>query len=231
MSRLLTSRLLSCLLAALLILHAASALAEPVPDMDALDHAERLGGRAEWVSDDGHVARPTVQPDGDSAQLAWHALGSVQPETVRCPVCSAVYPADDEAADLPACPSCGTPDTWEARQDPAFRALIQETDGCASLPELAILGKRLYRLQLSHDQAGVAWSHYQVRKAKLEAEVRLRPLASALVRDIHEADGRVLPRFGAWLYRRQRMKGSMLSVPEWRRIWQAYHARWIARPA
>ncbi len=116
------------------------ALAEPVPDMDALDHAERLGDRAEWVSEDGRVARSAVQPDGDSAQLAWHALGSVQPETVKCPVCGAVYPADDEAPDLPACPSCGTPDTWEARQDPAFRALIQETDGCASLPELALLG-------------------------------------------------------------------------------------------
>ncbi len=201
------------------------ALAEPVPDEDALDHAECLGDRAEWVSDDGHVARLAVQPDGDSAQLAWHALGSVQLETVKCTACSAVYPADDEAADLPTCPRCAIPDTWEARQDPAFRALIAEIDACASFSELAALGKRLYALRLSHDQAGVAWSHYYVRKAKLETGLTLGHLASAVLRDVHEAEARVLPRFGAWLYHRQRVKGSALSSPEWRRIWHAYKAR------
>jgi len=142
-----------------------------------------------------------------------------------------VYPDDDSSPDLPVCPRCGVTDTWEARQDPAFRALVAEIDSCASLAELAALGKRLYRLRLSHDQAGVAWSHYQIRKAKLEAGLGLRPLAGALVHDVNDADSRMLPRFGAWLYRRQRAKGSMLSAPEWRRIWQAYQARKVARPA
>ncbi len=147
------------------------------------------------------------------------------------PGCDAEYEADDEAAELPACPRCGMADTWEARQDSAFRALVAEIDACASLGELAALGKRLYRLQLSHDQAGVAWSHYQIRKAKLEAGLTLCPLARALVRDVNEADSHVLPRFGAWLYRRQRVKGTALSSPEWRRIWHAYQARKLARPA
>lgn len=142
-----------------------------------------------------------------------------------------MYPDDDSSPDLPACPRCGVADTWEARQDPAFRALIAGIDACASLAELAALGKRLYRLRLSHDQAGVAWSHYQIRKAKLEAGLTPGSLASAVLRDVREADARVLPWFGAWLYRRQRGKGSMLSAPEWRRIWQAYQARRVARPA
>lgn len=161
----------------------------------------------------------------------WHRLGSIHPEVIRCPGCGQEYEADDEAAEQPACPRCSVADTWEARQDPAFRVLVAEIDGCALLSELAALGKQLYARELSHDQAGVAWSHYQIRKAKLEAGLTLGPLAHAVLRDVHEAAARVLPRFGAWLYHRQRVKGSTLSSPEWRRIWQAYQVRRIARPA
>ncbi len=109
--------------------------------------------------------------------------------------------------------------------------MIAEIDAGASLCELAVLGKRLYALRLSHDQAGVAWSHYQIRKAKLEAGLTLGHLASAVLHDVEQADVRGFPRFGAWLYHRQRAKGSTLSAPEWRRIWQAYQARKVARPA
>ncbi|MFZ1058593.1 MAG: hypothetical protein WAP47_05310, partial [Candidatus Rokuibacteriota bacterium] len=209
------------------------ALAEPVPDADALDHAQRLGDRAEWVTDDGRVAHSALQPDGEPAHfLGWHALGSVQPETVACTVCAAVYPDDDESPDLPTCPRCATRDTWEARQEPTFRALGQEIDGCSSLPELAALGKRLYRLRLSHDQSGVAWSHYQLRKSRLESELTLGPAARSLLAQVDEADLRSLPRLGARLYRLQHngasVAGGQPSAAEWQRIWQAYRAR---RPA
>ncbi|MBI4611394.1 MAG: DNA-processing protein DprA [Candidatus Rokubacteria bacterium] len=206
---------------------------EEASEADALAHAERLNGRAEWVTTEGVLPldagaaedEPALTPD------AWHRLGSIHPEGIRCPGCGLEYEADDEAAELPSCPRCGVADTWEAHQDQAFRALIAEIEGCASLAELAALGKRLYALRLSHDQAGVAWSHYQIQKAKLEVALTPGFLANALLRDVIHADTRVLPRLGAWLYRRQRVKGSALSSPEWRRIWQAYQARRLARPA
>ncbi|MBI4560670.1 MAG: hypothetical protein HY724_01395, partial [Candidatus Rokubacteria bacterium] len=203
------------------------ARAEESSEADALAHAEPLNGRAEWVTTEGVLPLGAQAPDDETALSpeAWHRLGSIHPEVIRCPGCGREYEADDEAAELPACPGCALADTWEARQDPGLRALVAGIEACASLQELAALGKRLYALRLSHDQAGVAWSHYQIRKAKVEAGLALGLLASAVLQDVHGADARLLPRFGAWLYRRQRVKGSALSSPEWRRIWRAYQAR------
>ncbi|MBI4610868.1 MAG: DNA-processing protein DprA [Candidatus Rokubacteria bacterium] len=203
------------------------ARAEEVSEADALAHAEPLNGRAEWVTTEGVLPLdPAASEDepGFSPE-AWHRLGSIHREVIRCPGCGLSYKADDDAGELPACPRCGVADTWEARQDPGFRALIAEIEACPSLRELATLGKRLYALRLSDDQAGVAWSHYQIRKAKLEAGLRLGLLASAVLLDVNEAHPRVLRRYAAWLYHRQRAKGSTLCAPEWRRIWQAYQAR------
>jgi hypothetical protein len=161
----------------------------------------------------------------ERAWVAWHALGSVQPERVECPGCRAVYFGDDEAAALPVCPACGVADTWEARQGAGFRGLIAEIDGCASLAELAVVGKRLYALALEHDQAGVAWSHFRMRKAALEAAVELGAPARALVARVERAPDRELARLGARLYRLQRATAAAIAAGEWRRIWQVYHAR------
>jgi hypothetical protein len=97
------------------------ALVEQGPDTDALEDAECLGDGAEWVTEDGQVAQRGVQPEEDGAHrawqtVAWHALGTVQPERVACPVCRAVFEADDDTPEIPTCPECGTRDTWEARQ-------------------------------------------------------------------------------------------------------------------
>ena len=200
------------------------AIAEAVPDSDAFDEAERLGDHAEAVDGDGVVAQLPEQSDVERAWLAWHALGSVQPERVECPACRAVYEVDDEATASPVCPACGVADTWEARQGAGFRELIAEINGCASLAELGGVGKRLYALALEHDQAGVAWSHYQFRKAALEAAVELGAPARALVARVERASDRELPRLGARLYRLQRAAVA-ITVGEWRRIWQVYHAR------
>ena len=161
----------------------------------------------------------------DGALLAWHAVGSVHPETVECPGCGAVYEADDECLEIPTCPGCTTPNTWEARQGRAFRALVAGIDGCASLAELAALGKRVYALVLSHDQGGVAWSHYRLRKARLEAAVTLGALARALIAEVERAPAPALPRLGARLYRFQHDGTTAIATAEWRRVWQAYHAR------
>jgi hypothetical protein len=206
------------------------ALVEQVPDADALEDAECLGDSAELVSADGQVAHLLVQSPR-AAQVARHALGAVRPERVTCPVCRAVYEADDEGSDLPVCPECGTRDTWEARQGGRFHGVIGAIDHCPSLDEMAALGKRLYTLALSHDQAGVAWSHYHVRKQVLEAAVTLRQPARVLLAEVEHANRRFLPRLGACLYRVQRTTAIPVSAPEWRRIWQAYQARKLECPA
>lgn len=146
-------------------------------------------------------------------------------EAIVCPGCRAVYEADDETADLPACPECGLIRTWEARQGETFRRLVAEIDGCPSLGELAAVGKRLYSLQLPHDQAGVVWTHYRLRRAALEAEVTLGARARALIAEIEQAPARALGRLGARLYQLQHGgAGAAITAVEWRRIWQAYQA-------
>jgi hypothetical protein len=200
------------------------ALTEQVDEADALAEAERLGDTAEAVATDGRLTEKLPAAEGDGALLGWHALGAVVAETIACAGCGARYQADDETAELPACPECGTPDTWESRQGAAFRALVGEIDGCAALTDLAQVGKRLYALGLPHDQAGVAWTHYQLRKAELEAAVVLGPAARALVARIEAAPARALPRLGAELYRTQRA-GAAITPAEWRRVWGAYRAR------
>jgi hypothetical protein len=207
------------------------ALAEDVDARDVLEHADRLGDWADAVANDGHLAQSAVQSDADTALLAWHALGSVQSEPVVCPVCGAAYEADDEGVDIPACRECGAADTWENRQGPAFRALIAEIDGCGSLGELGVIGKRLYALALAHDAAGVAWTHYWIRRAALEAAVELGTEARALIAEVQRASERELARVGARLYRVQRLGSVAITAPEWRRIWAAYVARRRARAA
>ena len=133
-------------IAELVQLVAQLALAEPDPDTDALDHADRLGEETEALPADGRVAQSTVQPEPVFAQLAWYALGIVQPERATCPVCSAAIDTDPDEANLPSCPRCHTVDTWEARQGPRFRGLVADIDRCPSLEDLADLGKRLYTL-------------------------------------------------------------------------------------
>jgi hypothetical protein len=142
-----------------------------------------------------------------------------------------VYEADDEAAEIPACPACGVIDTWEARQGSSFRGLVAGIDGCPSLAELAAVGKRLYGLRLAHDQAGVAWTRYRLRKAALEAAVTLGAPARALVREIEQASAGALGVLGARLYRLQHGGAVALAAAEWGRVWQAYQARRRRRAA
>jgi hypothetical protein len=207
-----------------------------VPDTDALDHAERLGEWDEALAAGDEAERivtrtliPLEALESTSPVIGWHVIGSIDGERVRCAACGSGFPVDDDAAETPRCPECGTHDTWEARQGAAFVALVTEIDGCPSLEALALLGRRLYALGLPRAQAGVAWSHYQLRKAELEAAVVLAPAARALVARVNAAPASALARLGARLYRLQRSGAVPLSGPEWRRVWRAYQAR--RRPA
>jgi hypothetical protein len=213
----------------------------PVPDADALDHAEPLGDGAERVTDAGELAAEPAgasDPGADAATasepatLGWRVLGPIDAPRVRCPRCGARYVADVDAAHLPACPRCGTPDIWEARQPAAFRALLQAIDGCALRPELAALGRQLYAAKLPRAQAGVAWTRYRIRQAALDAAAPLGPVARELLTVIEGAAAPALPRLGAALYRRQHAAGAPgLTPAEWGRLWAAYRARRPARPA
>ena len=205
-------------------------LAGQASPSDALEDAERLGDGAEVVSADGAAPAP-VASEESVATLGWHVIGSVFRERVSCPVCDHVYEADDDSVEIPACPECGTSDTWEAHQGPAFRRLVAEIDGCASLAALAAPGKCLYAQALSHDQAGVAWSHYRLRKAALERALTLGAAARQLVAQVERASSLALPRLGATLYRLQHAGTAPIAPREWRRIWEAYQVRKLARPA
>jgi hypothetical protein len=207
------------------------ALAEEVAPTDALEQAEALGQAAETIATDGRVTELPAEGDADSAYLGWHALGSIATEMIACARCGKRYTADEDSAEIPACPGCGTPDTWEARQGGAFRALLEEIDACPCLAELAPAGKRLYALALPHEQAGVAWTHYQLRRAALEAAVVIGTEARRLLADVARAKERELPRVGARLYRIQHTGSAVVTAPEWRRIWHAYSARRRGRVA
>jgi hypothetical protein len=209
----------------------------PGPDGDALDHAQPFGDDVERVTDTGELAAaPSDAPDDEAATfepatLAWRVLGTIDAPRVRCSRCGADYLADDESAELPACPRCGTPDTWEARQPPAFRALLAAIEACRTRPALADLGRRLYAAPLPRAQAGVAWTRYRIRQAALDQAVSLGSAARQLLTAIEGADAQALPRLGASLYRRQHAPAGSadpITPAEWRRLWHAYRAR---RPA
>jgi hypothetical protein len=214
-------------------------VAMPVPDADVLDHAEPLGANLERVTDAGELAaEPDVTPNPDAgttpepATLAWRVLGTLDPPRVRCPRCGASYVADDDASELPTCPRCGTPNTWEARQPVAFQTWLRAIDACPSRAALAALGRRLYAARLPRAQAGVAWTRYRIWTAALDAATPLSPVARDLLAEIERAEIWALPRLGETLYRRQHAAGAPGLMPaEWRRIWAAYRARQPARPA
>jgi hypothetical protein len=90
---------------------------------------------------------------------------------------------------------------------------------------LKALGKRLYALELAHDQAGVAWTHYHLCKARLEEAVKLDRPARGLLSQVERAPRQVLFRLGSRLYRLQHAGGGAVSSTEWRRIWSAFRAR------
>ena len=87
------------------------------------------------------------------------------------------------------------------------------------------MGKQLYAVALEHDQAGVAWSHFRLRKAALEAAIALGVAARALVARVERTPERELARLGARLYLLQRAAAAAITAGEWRRIWAVYHER------
>ena len=187
--------------------------------------AECLGDSAEAVSEDGYVAlsagaverrerpRSRGMPWAACTRRPSSALAAVQSTT---PTTSVRKSRHARRARHPTPGRRGrarrsarsSPRSTAARRSPSWRAL----------------GKRLYALALPHDQAGVAWSHYQLRKAALEAAVMLgAPARSAHRPRSSGASERELPRAGrAALPAAARQGSAAIATAEWRRIWQAY---------
>lgn len=144
---------------------------------------------------------------------------------------------DDADDELPAMPSIAYhvvgslfgddeegPD-WVARQPQWLRDLLSRIETCPSLSELATLGQTIYAMPLIHEQAGVAWTWYRLRKARLVLTTRLSPPAQKLMQQLRRVPEHALPRFGAHLYRLQHNGFASLPSYEWAVLWQAYRDR------
>ncbi|PWB47257.1 MAG: hypothetical protein C3F12_04580 [Candidatus Methylomirabilota bacterium] len=158
----------------------------------------------EQADDPMDEAEPYVEePDEEEVptmpSLAYHVVGSLGPELEE-------------------------PD-WIARQSQPFQELLTRIESCPSLPELAELGKQLYAMSLTHEQAGVAWTWYRLRKEHLQRTLRLSPPAHQLMQQLQRVSHRGVSRFGAYLYRRQHNGLASLPSHEWAAIWQAYSTR------
>jgi len=100
------------------------------------------------------------------------------------------------------------------------------------LDALRDLGKKVYALGLSRDQAGVFWYEYRKAEQRIMAEIgkSLSISARRLLHQVRNANGN-LAALGARLFKIQRDVIKMADSPrkhEWIIIWAAYHDRQAA---
>jgi len=155
------------------------------------------------LSGDGDDAYQEEIPD----LYAYHAIG---------------YDELAEAMDL----------TWEERQSRSYRSLLTQARGMNDLDALRDLGKKVYALGLSRDQAGVFWYEYRKAEQRIMAALKksLGVSARQLLRQVQNANGN-LAALGARLFKIQRGVIKMADSPrkhEWIIIWAAYHDRQAA---
>jgi len=116
---------------------------------------------------------------------------------------------------------------WIKCQPKWYQFLIRKVRNCNNLDSLASIGKEIYQKNLNRDQAGVFWTEYNLRKAKLERNIKLGPAAKAMIQRIAKANGN-LASLGAWLYKVQQGKVKVANPPkkhEWTVIWKTYNQR------
>ncbi|HQB14055.1 MAG TPA: hypothetical protein PLF52_06355 [Syntrophales bacterium] len=122
--------------------------------------------------------------------------------------------------------------TWEERQSRSYRSLLGKVRGMNDLDSLRALGKKVYALGLSRDQAGVLWYEYRKTERRIMAEIgkSLSVSARRLLQQVRNANGN-LAALGARLFKIQRGTVKMADPPrkhEWIVIWAAYHDRQAA---
>jgi len=122
--------------------------------------------------------------------------------------------------------------TWEERQSRSYRSLLTKVRGMNDLDALRDLGKKVYALGLSRDQAGVFWYEYRKTERQIMAEIgkSLSVSARRLLQQVRNANGN-LAALGARLFKIQRGVIKMADSPrkhEWIIIWAAYHGQQAA---
>ena len=122
--------------------------------------------------------------------------------------------------------------TWEERQSRSYRSLLTKVRGMNDLDVLRDLGKKVYALGLSRDQAGVFWYEYRKTERQIMTEIgkSLSVSARQLLHQARNANGN-LAALGVRLFKIQRGVIKMADSPrkhEWIIIWAAYHDRQAA---
>ena len=122
--------------------------------------------------------------------------------------------------------------TWEERQSRSYRSMLTKVRGMNDLDALHDLGKKVYALRLSRDQAGVFWYEYRKTERQIMTEIgkSLSVSARQLLHQVQNANGN-LAALGARLFKIQRGVIKMADSPrkhEWIIIWAAYHDRQAA---
>ena len=122
--------------------------------------------------------------------------------------------------------------TWEERQSRSYRSMLTKVRGMNDLDVLRDLGKKVYALGLSRDQAGVFWYEYRKSERQIMEEIgkSLSVSARRLLHQVRNANGN-LATLGARLFKIQRGAVKMADPPrkhEWIVIWAAYHDRQAA---
>ena len=122
--------------------------------------------------------------------------------------------------------------TWEERQSRSYKSLLTKVRDMNDLDALRDLGKKVYALGLSRDQAGVFWYEYRKTEQRIMAEIgkSLSVSTRKLLHQVQNANGN-LAALGARLFKIQRGAIKMADPPrkhEWIVIWAAYHDRQAA---
>jgi len=122
--------------------------------------------------------------------------------------------------------------TWEERQSRSYKSLLGKVRDMNDLDALRDLGKKVYALGLSRDQAGVFWYEYRKTEQQIMAEIGKSLSVSArwFLHQVRNANGN-LAALGARLFKIQRGAVKMADPPakhEWIVIWAAYHDRQAA---
>jgi hypothetical protein len=116
---------------------------------------------------------------------------------------------------------------WEAGEPEWYQALLKRIMQAATQETLSALAEEIRSTTLTRDQAGVAWTAWRIRRARLEAALPIGRTARGILSRLGSVNGagRELARLGSWLYRAQRREALRLAPHEWCAIWIAYRDR------
>lgn len=152
-------------------------------------------------SDEDYITKMRDKETDFFNPIAWHKVGSIYEEPEQ--IC------------------------WMDKQPEWYQEFILTIDKAKDLESLSGIGKKLYNMNITHDQASVAFDRYRIRKNYLKKKIKLSPTATGLISKINKANGN-LGRVGYWLYKLQQGAIKITTLPskyEWSVIWKTYRAK------